>query len=119
MGEAYETRLGCLWPEAYRRQGIVAPVVNRPLHKFAPFVRSLLRSKLRVAQAFDLAGITNTVGLFLRVFCEGRESEMRRQVGLITCPQQNQIAHTASQPILAKRRKDWGTLSGNRARKDR
>ena len=31
----------------------------------------------RVAQAFELAGITNTVGApFLRVFCEGRESEM-------------------------------------------
>ncbi len=34
----------------------------------------------RVAQAFDLAGITNTVGApFLRVFCEGREGKCGRQ----------------------------------------
>ncbi len=35
------------------------------------------RESRRVAQALDLAGITNTVRApFLRVFCEGRESEM-------------------------------------------
>src|SRR5216683_7340695 len=57
----------------------------------------------RVAQAFDLAGITNTVGAqFVRVFCEGRESEMPAPVRLITCPQQNQMAHAASPPTLTK-----------------
>jgi hypothetical protein len=48
-----------------------------------------------VAQAFDLSGITNIVGCpVLGVLCERRESEMQREVGLITCPQQNQIARS-------------------------
>ena len=72
----------------------------------------------RVAQAFDLAGITNTVGApFLRVFCEGRESKMPgRQVSLIACPQQNQIAHAASPPTLANKRKDGAPSVGMHAK---
>jgi hypothetical protein len=37
-------------------------------------------------RAFDLAGITNTVGApFLRVFCEGRESEMPASLSCWRC----------------------------------
>jgi hypothetical protein len=40
-----------------------------------------------VAQAFDLAGIANTVGApFLRVFCEGWESEMPAPSGFDNVP---------------------------------
>src|SRR5882762_4242217 len=45
----------------------------------------------RVAQDFDVAGITNTVGApFVRVFCKGAGvGKCRHHVGLITRPQQN------------------------------
>src|SRR5258708_38944987 len=56
--------------------------------------------KVAGGQALDLAGITNTVGVpvpsrFLR---KGGSRECRRQLRLIACPQQNQIAHAASPP---------------------
>src|ERR1035438_372126 len=35
-------------------------------------------------------------------FAKGGSRKCRRQVGLIACPQQNQIAHAASPPTLAK-----------------
>jgi hypothetical protein len=35
-------------------------------------------------------------------FAKGGSRKCRRQLGLITCPQQNQTAHAASPPILAK-----------------
>jgi hypothetical protein len=44
----------------------------------------------RVARAFDLAGITNTEGAPSFAFlAKGGSRKFRRQVGLITCPQQN------------------------------
>jgi hypothetical protein len=43
----------------------------------------------RVAQAFDLAGITNIVGApFFAFVAKGGSRKCRRQVGLITRPQQ-------------------------------
>jgi hypothetical protein len=52
----------------------------------------------------SLASPTQRGAPFLRVFCEGGSRKCRRQVGLITCPQQNQIAHGASPPTLAEAR---------------
>jgi hypothetical protein len=59
---------------------------------------------------------------FLRRACAERSRrdgsrKCRRQVGLITCPQQDQIAHAASPPTLAKNarmghpRREWCTQS--------
>jgi hypothetical protein len=49
--------------------------------------------------------MTNTVGApSFAFFCEGSEAGMRAQVGLITCLQQNQIAHAASPPTYKKRK---------------
>jgi hypothetical protein len=67
--------------------------------------------------AFDLAGITDTVAApFFAFFAKGGSRECRCQVGLITCPQQNQIAHAASPPTLAKNAR-MGTLCGDGAGK--
>jgi len=78
-----------------------------------------------VAQALDLAGITDTVGYavpsrFVEELAlsgaEGSESEMPAPSGLITRPQQNQVAHAASPPTFdkfkagsCKKHKRWRT----------
>ena len=82
----------------------------------------------RVAQAFDLAGITNTVRApFLRVFCEepalslskGRESEMPAPSGFdhVSTTKSNSTRRIVAHPLQITER--MGTLSGNGARKDR
>jgi hypothetical protein len=54
-----------------------------------------------MAQAFDLAGVTNTVGApFLRVFCEGRESEMPAPSGFdhVSTTKSNSTRSIAAHP---------------------
>src|ERR1700733_5003199 len=53
---------------------------------------------------FNPSGITNTAGApsFAFFFAKGGSRKCRRQLGLITCPQQNQIEHAASPPTLVK-----------------
>src|SRR5438270_3971792 len=65
------------------------------------------RSVRRVAQAFDLAGITNTMGApFLRAVCEGRESRTHTQSGSRGRDKKMVLTAsrllTASRPALAK-----------------
>src|SRR5579862_1046700 len=63
---------------------------------------SLTGLERRMAQALDLAGITNTGGApSFAFFAKGGSRKCRHPVGLITCLQQNQIAHAASRPTLA------------------
>src|SRR5260370_972091 len=57
----------------------------------------------RVAQAFDLVALpTQGVPRSFAFFAKGGSRKCRRQVGSIPCPQQNQIAHAASPPTLAR-----------------
>jgi hypothetical protein len=56
----------------------------------------------RVAQAFDLAGISNTAGAPLLRSLQGRESGMHASSGFAHAATTNQIARAASQPTLAK-----------------
>ena len=52
-----------------------------------------------MAQAFDLAGITKAAGAPSFAFlAKGGSRKCPRQAGLITCRQQNQIAHAATPP---------------------
>ncbi len=68
----------------------------------------------RVAQAFDLAGVTNTVGApFLRVFCEepalslskGRESEMPAPIVLddLSTTKSNSICSIVAHPCKERK----------------
>jgi hypothetical protein len=65
------------------------------------------------AQAFDPAGITNTVGVpFLRVSCEGREAEMPAPGGFDHVPttKSNGTRSIAAHPC--KKRKDGAPSVG-------
>jgi hypothetical protein len=67
----------------------------------------------RVAQAFDLAGDTKTVGApFLRVFCEGRESGMPAPSGFHHVPttKSNSTRSIAAHPC--EKRKDGAPSVG-------
>ena len=72
-----------------------------------------------MARSFDLAGITNTVGgPFLRVFCEGPESEMSAPSGFdhVSTTKSNRTRSIATHPCKNAR---IGTLCRNDARKAR
>ncbi len=67
----------------------------------------------RVARAFDLAGITNTVSApFLRVFCEGQESEIQAPSGFdhVSTTKSNSTRSIAAHPC--KERKDGAPSVG-------
>jgi hypothetical protein len=67
----------------------------------------------RVAQAFDPADIPNTVGApFLRVFCEGRESEMpaASRSDHVSTTKSNSTRSIAAHPC--KKRKDGAPSVG-------
>ena len=67
----------------------------------------------RVAQAFDPAGITTTVGCpVLRVLCEGRESEMLAPRGFdhVSETKSNSTSSIAAHPC--KKRKDGAPSVG-------
>jgi hypothetical protein len=71
---------------------------------------------LRVTRALDLAASpTQWVRRSFAFFAEGGSRKCRRRVDLIRCRRQNQMAHAASRPTLAKTQ-GWGTLSRNGAR---
>ena len=66
-----------------------------------------------MARAFDLAGITNTVGApFLRVFGEGRESEMPAPSGFdhLSPTKSNSTRSIAAHPC--EKRKDGAASVG-------
>ena len=67
-----------------------------------------------MAQAFDLAGVTKTVGAapYRRVFCEGRESEMPAPSGFdhVSTTKSNSTRSIAAHPC--KKRKDGAPSVG-------
>ena len=64
-------------------------------------------------QASDLAGITNTVGApFLRVFCEGRESEMPAPGGFDHVPTTKSDSTRSIATHPCKKRKDGAPSVG-------
>ncbi|HEX3738879.1 MAG TPA: hypothetical protein VHV29_04060 [Terriglobales bacterium] len=79
--------------------------------------RGLSNQFRRVARAFDLAGITNTVGATsLGFLAKGGNRKCQRQVGLITVHNKIKWHTQHRRPTLAKTQ-GWGTLGGNGARK--
>jgi len=69
--------------------------------------------------AFELAGISNTVGaLSFAFFAKGGSRECLRNFVDPCRVATNQIAHAASPPTH-KRRKDWASSVGNGARRNR
>jgi hypothetical protein len=78
------------------------PVLSTAIRKQMNMPFDLLIGRFgRAALALDLAGITNTVGApFLRVFCEGRESEMPAPSGFdhVSTTKSNSTRSIATHP---------------------